>query len=164
MPGKNYAPLPLEVDALKCIAKMKTFWQSLLHNMGSLKKLALTVFVMTVAVVATAHSAPDLLFNYHFAGTTAVEADTNSAKLKEILLLPESVSLRNEVLRKLSEAPGKMWGRAADAEQSAELIRPLLDDLLEAESFAEVRRGANGPGEVVLGVRLEKSRLGLWET
>jgi hypothetical protein len=47
---------------------------------------------------------------------------------------------------------------------SAALLRPLLEDLLEQESFVNVRQATNQPGEVTLAIRLSEARACLWET
>lgn len=140
--------------------------------MGSIRKLAFVLVAIVVAGCgsmgksnATAHSAPDLLFNYHFVGTSQLFKDTNSATLKKAWELPDSIALRNNVLEKLASTPGRLLpAEAGGLTNSAALIRPLLDDLLAVESLAEIRRGTNAPGEVVFAIRIPKERIGLWET
>ena len=46
----------------------------------------------------------------------------------------------------------------------AALLRPLLDDLLQQESFLEVREATNLPGELTFAIRLSEPRAHLWET
>ena len=43
------------------------------------------------------------------------------------------------------------------------LLRPLLDDLLEQESFLEVRQATNLPGDLTFAIRLSEARARLWE-
>jgi hypothetical protein len=44
------------------------------------------------------------------------------------------------------------------------LLRPLLQDLLEQESFVEVRQQTNQPGELAFAIRLSEAQARLWET
>src|SRR5688500_17196139 len=151
---------------------MYSFWQSLRFVMGSIKKFTFVVLTIAFACVlgclglrpATAHSAPDLLFNYHFAGTTNLFKGTNLATLKGIWELPESVQFRDSVLQKIAQTPGQLLSDSVTNTASASLLRPLLEDLLAVESIAEVRRGTNAPGEVVIAARLSGDRVRLWDT
>jgi hypothetical protein len=47
---------------------------------------------------------------------------------------------------------------------SAALLRPLLDDLLQRESFLNVRQATNLPGELTLAIKLSEERAQLWHT
>ncbi len=133
--------------------------------MGFLKKSVFVFLAIAFTSVATAHSAPDLLFNYHFVGTGDLFKTTNAATLKNIWELPESVTLRGNVLDKLSRTPEQLFGAPVSGDsEAASLIRPLLDDLLVAESLVEVRRGTTGPGEVVIAVRLTKEQAARWDS
>ena len=44
------------------------------------------------------------------------------------------------------------------------LVRPLLEDLVQEESYLEIRGGTNQPGELALAVRLDEPRALLWQT
>ena len=46
----------------------------------------------------------------------------------------------------------------------AALLRPLLEDLLEQESFLRVRQATNQPGELALAIKLSEERARLWQT
>ncbi len=134
--------------------------------MGCFKKLAPVVCALALFCVpeTEAHSAPDLLFSYHFAGTSNVVSNPDAAKLKQILELPETIKLRDEVLEKLARTPEQFLGGSADREsESAKLFLPLLQSLVGAESLAEVRRGTNGSGELVFAVRLKADQARLWD-
>ena len=47
---------------------------------------------------------------------------------------------------------------------SPALLRPLLEDLLEQESFINVRQAAEQPRELTLAIRLSAERARLWQT
>src|SRR5258708_3071638 len=79
---------------------------------------------------------PEIYFSYHFAGTKQLSANTNTAKLQNVWDLPETKTLRERTLQKLANAPQELLKlRISSPDQDgALLLRPLLDDLLEAES------------------------------
>jgi len=80
------------------------------------------------------------------------------------------------------ESPRKRQTRATDARQTLDRtwrllrgetnmantasarLRPLLDDLVQEESYIEVRYLTNQPAELVLAIRLDEVRGGLWQT
>lgn len=135
-------------------------------RMGKLKRLImLTAAGAWLGVTQIfAHAAPDLLAGYHFTGVSALATNTNAAKIREIWMLKQSVDLREEMLRKLAAAPSQLVARRVKSagDQSA-LFRPLLDDLLNFESLAEVRGGSNGVEEIVLAIRLNDKRAETWQ-
>ena len=46
----------------------------------------------------------------------------------------------------------------------AALLRPLLDDLIQQESFVNVRQATNLPGELAFAIKLNEERARLWQT
>ena len=105
------------------------------------------------------------LLRWQFVGTAQLASSSDAAKLRQIAAVPSTAEFRDEVLQKLARAPQAFWAAslpAGVADQSA-LIRPLLDDLLTAESFLEVR-GPIERSETVLAIQLSDSRAGLWQT
>ena len=68
------------------------------------------------------------LLRIHYAGSAHLARDTNAAKLREILALPASAALREQVLNKLAPAPRRFWAEAlpTGVPDQAALIRPLL--------------------------------------
>lgn len=131
--------------------------------MGHLKKIYCIVLTAlglgAVNMECGAHAAPDLVANYHFIGGKSLANDTNAATLKKVLELPESVTLRSNVLQKLAGLPAHELGKS---QNETALIRPLLDDLLRAESMGEWRSGTNG--EILFAIRLDENRASLWST
>lgn len=104
------------------------------------------------------------LVRWHFAGSTQVARDPGSAKLRQIAALPATAELREQTLLKLARTPHAFWQGnlpAGVTDQSA-LIRPLLDDLISAESAFEVRGTVERP-ETVLALQLADDRATLWE-
>jgi disulfide bond formation protein DsbB len=94
--------------------------------------------------------------------------------------LPESRKLEAHILDKLAvSVTSDEWRVAGPGGQrpgvrrqqpgitpsaSAKLIRPLLEDLLQQESYLEVRQAGSLPCELALAVQLETQRAALWET
>jgi hypothetical protein len=106
-----------------------------------------------------------VLYRHHFLGTTLLAHNTNSARLAAVLALPSTGELRDEVLQKLAKAPHRLWQKflPAGAAAPSELVRPLLDDLVSAESYAEVR-GPAGRSDSILAIELNDERAALWRT
>ncbi len=109
---------------------------------------------------------PELLFGWHSVGTAHLDNDTNTARLREIWSLPASVELRDQTLQKLARAPLDFLagGAALAEEQRTALVKPLLDDLLQSESFAEARARSNQPPACALAIRLDDARASVWRT
>jgi hypothetical protein len=108
----------------------------------------------------------DLLARLHFIGSEGVFADTNSARLKEIAELPATAELRDQTLQKLATAPFRFLEQriAEKTNDHATLVRPLVDDLLRAELYMEMRGVTNPAPELMLAIRLNAERAELWRT
>src|SRR6266404_449798 len=80
------------------------------------------------------------LYQSHFIGMAQLDQSTNAPKLKEVWALPSSEALRKQALEKIAKTPFTLWQKSlpSGATDRPELIRPLLDDLLSAESFVEL--------------------------
>ena len=116
----------------------------------------------------------------HWLGKKRLAAEANAAGLMTLWNLPESRKLEAHILDKLAvSVTSGQWRVAAAGGQrpgvrgqepgitpsaSANLIRPLLEDLLQQESYLEVRQAGSLPGALALAVRLETRRAALWET
>ncbi|MFZ0828608.1 MAG: hypothetical protein WAO02_14405 [Verrucomicrobiia bacterium] len=122
---------------------------------------------MTGAVAApAAPTAPDLTARIHFAGAGQVSADTNAVAFTNLWCSPDARALRNQTLNKLSHAPYAWFQTklAPGVDDGANQLRPLLDDLLSAEWFLQVRDGTNGSPEYALAIHLDAGRAQLWQT
>ena len=83
----------------------------------------------------------------------------------EIWKLPASEKLGAQTLDKLSLAPWRLLkGDAATNGAPSAQLRLLLDDLVQSESYLEIRNATNLPGELAFAIRLDPERAGLWET
>jgi hypothetical protein len=117
------------------------------------------------APAAVQEGNPERLYWHHFVGLAQTGQTTNGSKFKEILALPATKSLREHVLQRAAAAPRQWWRHQlpADATDQAALFRPLLDDLLDAESHLELR-GPTNRTETLLALKLNDDRARLWST
>jgi hypothetical protein len=111
----------------------------------------------------------NLLARVHFSGTTQLLADTNmAAKLNEIAGLPETAALRDDAMQKLATAPYRLLQEQKKlpngASDQAALFRPLLEDLLHDEWYAELDGPTNPVPELLLAINLSDERAALWRT
>jgi len=115
------------------------------------------------AAPATPAAAP--IARFHWLGMKRLAAETNAASFLRIWNEPETARLETQTLDKLSTAPWRLMPRIATTNPAAApALRPLLDDLVNQESYGEVRRATNQPGELVFAIRLSPERSALWET
>jgi hypothetical protein len=120
-------------------------------------------------------ASPDVAARIHWLGKKQLAADTNSFVLMSIWALPESVKLEAQVLDKLALAlwpaaltnlpyPITNYPALVASHANPARLRPLLDDLLQEESFLEVRTPTNRPAEAAFAIRLDAARAALWES
>jgi hypothetical protein len=111
-------------------------------------------------------SRTDVVARVHFAGTVQLAKDANAGNLVDIAALPETRDLREQTLQKLATAPFRFLKNkiANQTNDYALLIRPMLEDLIGAESYMEVRGATDPVPELMLAVRLDDNRAGAWGT
>jgi hypothetical protein len=90
---------------------------------------------------------------YHFVGAATLASGTNLAKLKQVCVLPETSRLREVIVQRLADA---------FTSESAQLIQPLLEDLIQAESAGAWNGQTNPPG-FTLAIKLNSQRAQLWQ-
>lgn len=106
-----------------------------------------------------------LLWRSHHAGRAALAQGTNASRLKAIDQLPATAALRAQVASNLAQTAHQMWSQhlPAGTPEAASLLRPLFDDLLQAETIVEVR-GPLGRTESAVAIQLTDARAELWST
>lgn len=127
-----------------------------------------------VAAPDSLSDAGNVLLRIHWLGKKRLAADSSASRLMSIWGLPESARLETQTLDKLAVAP---WlhsltnhqfpianYQAALRSSPARYLRPLLDDLLQQESFVEMRQTTNWVVELALAIRLDPQRAALWQT
>jgi hypothetical protein len=122
--------------------------------------------MMAAVVTQASPPAPDLMARVHFAGAEQISADTNAVAFTNLWCSPEAQALREQTLNKLSRAPYNWLKQkmSANLDDGAGQLRPLLDDLLDAEWFLQIRDATNGSPEFALAIRLNAGRAQLWQT
>ncbi|MCC6233803.1 MAG: hypothetical protein IT580_14225 [Verrucomicrobiales bacterium] len=109
--------------------------------------MARTTVVLVVGLLAgcqpSGGKGDPVLVQQHFAGLKAVMSRPDLAVTGAILSKPESQRLRAEVTRKLAAAmPGWFGAGTTAGTNHAVALTPVVDALLEGESFLEVRGDA----------------------
>ncbi len=116
------------------------------------------------ATVVSVTQPLELIARFHFVGGAQLTSGTNATGLKELLALPASKALREATVTKLAKAPYELvkLRATAGAPEHAALIRPLLEDLLDVESYAELRGAANQTPELAWAIQLSEARAQVW--
>src|SRR5712691_1202949 len=114
---------------------------------------------------STPGTASTILYRHHFLGTANLLHNTNAAKIPVILAMPATRVFTDQILQKLSKKPEVLWQKflPVGASTPPGLVRPLLDDLAAAESYADVH-GPLQKGESVFAIELSDNRASLWHT
>lgn len=121
--------------------------------------------VAAIIAATPATTQTDLVARWHFVGGNFLSSNTNASVLRDILGLPATAKFHEHTLQKLARAPFRLLHpRLATTNDFSTLLRPLLDDLLTAESFAEVRGTNDATRNLVLAVRLTGSQAQLWNS
>ena len=125
------------------------------------KASLLALLAMVLATMSPAQT--DLIARVHFAGTDRIATDPNHAAFTNEFCSAEARALASQTLDKLARVPG-VWFQSklpAGAGDGAAQLRPLLDDLLQAEWIFEMRDTPGSP-EYALAIRLSPERAQLW--
>jgi hypothetical protein len=100
----------------------------------------------------------------HWLGKKRLATDKSATNLLAIWNMPESAKLEAQTLDRFATAPWRLLKSATPLSNApVALLRPLLDDLVREESYLEVRAAPQQPGELVLAIRLDAARAGLWQ-
>ena len=103
---------------------------------------------------------------WHFQGASRIRGLEGGQVFKSILESDTTIPVKDLILAKLTSAPDKLiFGLQADApEQRRDLLAPLMEDLLESESYGEVHGLSQGVISFNLGIRLPDQRSIDWNT
>lgn len=105
------------------------------------------------------------VLRFHWLGKQRLATEANATNFMAIWNLPESARLEAQTLDKLATASWRLWQtNVAVSNAPTALLRPLLDDVVQAESYLEVSGATNQPGELVFAIRLSADRAALWAT
>ncbi|HMP83888.1 MAG TPA: hypothetical protein PKA41_14405 [Verrucomicrobiota bacterium] len=101
----------------------------------------------------------------HWIGRERLSAESNATNFMAIWNMPESLRLQNQTLDKLSTAPSRfLLGQTNATNTASTLLRPLLEHIVDHESYLEIHRSTNGPFALALAVRLDAEKARLWES
>jgi len=101
----------------------------------------------------------------HWLGRKQLDSDPTATNFMAIWNKPESAKLEAQTLDKLSTAPWRLLKSAtALSNAPVALLRPLLDDLVQAESYLEVQGLTNQPGGLAFAIRLNADRAAHWRS
>ena len=105
------------------------------------------------------------ILKFHWLGKQRLALDPNATNFMAIWNLPESAKLEAQTLDKLATAPWRLWQTNTPVSNApTAFLRPLLEDMVQAESYLEVHGPTNQPGEFVFAIRLSPERAALWAT
>lgn len=128
-------------------------------------------------------SSSETVARLHWLGIKGLGRETNAAYFMSVWNLPESKQLVAQTLDKLALALGGGSQVTNDGVQPAATnpqslvtnyqslvtshpvaagLRPLLEDLVQAECYVELHQATNQPGELALAIRLDGQRAELW--
>lgn len=114
---------------------------------------------------ATSPKAESPVLRLHWLGKKRLAGEASATNFMAIWSMPESEKLERQTLDKLSTAPWRLLPKATSLSNApVALLRPLLDDLIQAESYLEVHHATNQPGQLVLAIRLDAARAARWQT
>lgn len=107
---------------------------------------------------------PAALARWHFIGSAAVNADPNGQLFHSNWNEPVTQKLVRETLDKLSAALRQSASIAPATNRPVDpLVRPLLDDLVTSETFAEWRGAPGQPLDWAVAVQIKPDRLEAWQ-
>jgi hypothetical protein len=150
----------------KKIARQRGFWQ-----IKALYMRILSTFLRWLCPGAAALALPflcagadkpvNVVLQYHFLGAAPLAESTNAAVAKRVFALPSTLRFEDLVLKRLSASLADSLHFQTN-QQTVSLLRPLLDDLLRAESIASLGGSSSKPINYVLAIHLDSQRAQVW--
>jgi hypothetical protein len=105
---------------------------------------------------------PDnVALRYHFAGAAELAGNTNVAIARAVFAQPSTIAFKNLALNGLATNLAASLHLQTNGETAA-LLRPLLDDLLQSESMAGMGGASGHPISFILAVQLDPQRTQVW--
>ena len=158
------------------IAKSASFWQLTAAKMKhALIAVGLGCCVLGLgckrqptetAAPSKPPAAKKTLLRHHFVGTAQFATSADGTQFKKIWAMPETAPFRDALAARLAEATGQSLAKRIPVlgTNASAFFRPLLDDLLQAESFSEVRQTGPDVREFDLAIELGDDRAAIWST
>jgi hypothetical protein len=108
---------------------------------------------------------PDTAASVHWLGKRALGYEATAFYFMRVWNHPESARLEKQTLTKLASAPGQWLPGGANLDPDAESrLWWLLNDLVQEESYLEIRQPTNSTAETVFTIRLNDAQARQWQT
>ncbi|HYG21970.1 MAG TPA: hypothetical protein VEH04_04245 [Verrucomicrobiae bacterium] len=108
---------------------------------------------------------PDRIVRLHYLGKKRLGLEAGAYYFNRIWALPETERLQSQTLDKLATAPWRFFADPSSwTNAPVALLRSLLDDIVQEESFLEVHGTSNEEPQFAFAIRLSEARSGAWET
>jgi hypothetical protein len=122
---------------------------------------ALSVGLAAAIAPLNADAEDAVAVQYHFAGAADLSRDANFETAARIFRAPTSADFKTLVLNRLARV---FWTSLHfdPGAKPVEVLRPMLDDLLQVESIASFGATQDNPS-FVLAARLDKTRAQVWQ-
>ncbi len=115
----------------------------------------------------TTPNGDDLVARVHWLGKQRMREEPTAAYVMHIWQMPASMRLQAQTLDKLAIALTRLGRTPAETKATDRvrtLFRPLLNDMVDQESFFDLWEPAGRAPELALSIRLDHRRSALWET
>src|ERR1019366_8142400 len=146
----------------KKFAKQRGFWQSKAPYMRilstSFRWLCPGAAALALPFLCRGADKPDnVVLQYHFLGAAQLAENTNAALATKVFTLPSTLRFEDLALNRLSASLAESLHFQSNAATVA-LLRPLLDDMLRAESTTSVGGPSGKPVNYAVAIHLDARR------
>jgi hypothetical protein len=108
---------------------------------------------------------PDTIASVHWLGKKRLGITAGAYYFKRIWQQPQSAKLERQTLIRLATTPGQwLRGGTSLTGDAGTRLWLLLNDLVQQESYLEIRRPPDGNGEIVFAIQLNEAQTGQWLT
>ncbi|MFO1477013.1 MAG: hypothetical protein U1F98_10230 [Verrucomicrobiota bacterium] len=128
-------------------------------------KAAEAVSLAPVVTNRTADLGADGILRLHWMGKKQLGIEAGAYSLMRIWTLDASVKVQNQSLDRLASAPWRLLLGPAQVTNIYTLaLRPLLNDVVQEETYFEIRDRTNTSPDCAFAIRLDPRHSGQWET
>jgi hypothetical protein len=113
---------------------------------------------------STSSSSKGPVIEWHFVGGTSLQTLEKAATLREVWKMPETLAWRSATFELFSQRAATHFSNGKTNTELAALIKPLLEDLAEAESKFVFNGASTNDASWSLALRLPDERARLWST
>jgi len=133
-------------------------------NPDRLKVMALAIGLAFQSLLLSAAQSPEVA-HFQFWGGNQMAADANMPKFKQIWGLPSTIEYRAVIAHKVAIELSSSFAKELNPAMpdAAPLLSPLVEDVFQYESAATFGGRTNGPLGFVLAVKLDNTRVKVWQ-